>query len=545
MLRNYFTLYHAAMELHERLAGGKLSGIYSQQKNELTLSFTDRDGRHMQLFLVTHTPRLSIYTREGASGKARNSATLMSELNGQEVLGFAISPTDREITIHLASGAMLVMQLFTANTNLFLVRENRITDAFKQKSALVGKPFQPDHDSQSMLRALETVALDKTLFLKQLQSESVGNIAERISAALPGFDRTLVREMLNRADGDESPETLFTTFQSIFYELLDPVAEVRKTESGEPELTLLHNPKPPGHTFDSVLEGLASYSSAMLRFLDTREELKSLRAKLQQQLKKNQKKLDEYNPEFLAELARNYETSGHLLMASLYQPRVERASITVKNIFDPDGDNRDITIPLKEALTLQENAEHYFSKASKTRGKLKAMQERHQKDKEEKAALETMLEATATLTTPKEARRFLEQHGPELKHSGALPQQKKGVASPFKSVQLSASITLFIGKNATNNDLLTFTHAKPNDIWLHARGAAGSHCLLKGATLDQITEIRKAAEIAAWHSAAKHSELVPVIYTLKKYVRHGKNLPPGQVIVEREQVLLVRPAKEG
>ena len=55
--------------------------------------------------------------------------------------------------------------------------------------------------------------------------------------------------------------------------------------------------------------------------------------------------------------------------------------------------------------------------------------------------------------------------------------------------------------------------------------------------------VKKAAEIAAWYSAAKHSELVPVLYTLKKYVRRGKNLPAGQVIVEREEVVIVRPSK--
>lgn len=108
-------------------------------------------------------------------------------------------------------------------------------------------------------------------------------------------------------------------------------------------------------------------------------------------------------------------------------------------------------------------------------------------------------------------------------------------------MKLSPSVTLLIGKNAANNDLLTFTHARPNDIWLHTRGAAGSHCVLKGATLDQLSEIRKAAEIAAWYSTAKHAELVPVLYTLKKYVRHGKHLAPGQVIVEREKELLVTP----
>jgi len=36
-----------------------------------------------------------------------------------------------------------------------------------------------------------------------------------------------------------------------------------------------------------------------------------------------------------------------------------------------------------------------------------------------------------------------------------------------------------------------------------------------------------------------------VIYTLKKYVRHGKNLPTGQVIVEREEVILVKPLTGG
>ena len=69
--------------------------------------------------------------------------------------------------------------------------------------------------------------------------------------------------------------------------------------------------------------------------------------------------------------------------------------------------------------------------------------------------------------------------------------------------------------------------------------------MLKGATLQHQNEIKKAAEIAAWYSAAKHSELVPVMYTLKKYVRRGKNLPTGQVIVDREEVVMVRPSKTG
>ncbi|MFN3386176.1 MAG: hypothetical protein ACK42Y_06260, partial [Candidatus Thermochlorobacter sp.] len=54
-------------------------------------------------------------------------------------------------------------------------------------------------------------------------------------------------------------------------------------------------------------------------------------------------------------------------------------------------------------------------------------------------------------------------------------------------------------------------------------------------------DIMRAAEIAAYYSAARTSELVPVIYTEKKYVRKPKGAPTGSVIVEREEVLMVKP----
>jgi predicted ribosome quality control (RQC) complex YloA/Tae2 family protein len=317
---------------------------------------------------------------------------------------------------------------------------------------------------------------------------------------------------------------------------------VMEKEGGEPEFSLLHNPHAPGQSFDSVLEGMAFYSTTMQRFLETKEELKVFRTKLMRQLEKKQKALDGFNPEMLEEFARNYERSGHLLMAALYQPRTERKSITVKNFFEPETTVK--IIALKEALSLQKNAEEYFSKASKTKEKIKIMAARHSLLRKEKKALEELLAATENISSPKEARRFIERQSANPGKSANTALKHIRTAPPFKTVNISASITLFVGKNAANNELLTFSNTKPNDIWLHARGASGSHCVLKGTTLQNLTAIRLAAEIAAWYSAAKHSELVPVIYTLKKYVRRGKKLAPGQVIVEREEVLLVRPSNK-
>ena len=543
MIRNYFTLYHAAMELHERLRGGYVAEIYSQDKNELRLSFIDVEDRPLQMVVVTHTPLHSFSIREGASKKSRDSARLMNEVYKKKVSGVDISPNDREIHIALADEVTIVMQLFSSKTNVFLVRENLIIDAFKQKNSLAGQPYHFGSDTAGVLKELEKLAMNKALFLEQFNSRDEKSLTEKLQAMLPGFDRSIVKEMLNMATDQKCPETLFTAFQSVFYELIDPKGGVREKESGEPVFSLLHIAQKETRFFDSILEGLSYYSIKMWQFVETQEELKTVQKKLKRELEKKQKGVDGFKPEMLEGFARNYETSGHLLMASLYQPRTERASITVKNIFEPGVP--DTTIRLKEALTLQKNAEEYFSKASKTRGKLKVMQERLTGLKRDKNALEELLAATETITTLKEARRFIEEHSALLGKTGALGQKNNRSPLPFRIVQLSRSTSLLVGKNAANNDLLTFTHARPNDIWLHARGSSGSHCVLKGATLQHLNEIKKAAEIAAWYSAAKHSELVPVMYTLKKYVRRGKNLHAGQVIVEREVVVIVRPSKTG
>jgi predicted ribosome quality control (RQC) complex YloA/Tae2 family protein len=54
--------------------------------------------------------------------------------------------------------------------------------------------------------------------------------------------------------------------------------------------------------------------------------------------------------------------------------------------------------------------------------------------------------------------------------------------------------------------------------------------------------VEKAAELAAHFSKRATESLCPVIVTSKKYVRKTKDLLPGQVIVDREEeVVLVKP----
>ncbi|TLU83235.1 MAG: DUF814 domain-containing protein [Chlorobium sp.] len=543
MHRNYFTLYQAALELNERLAGATVTGICSQNKNQLTVSFETADHEHLRLFIITRIPGLSIFVKAGPDSKSRQSVNLMTEVYGKTVSGIEMSPYDREITIRLQDRTVIILQLFGQKSNVLLVHNNVIADAFKEKNSLIGHPCQQNTSGRHILKTLETLAFDKTHFIRQLNENKKENIVETICATLPGFDPKLSRDLLKRAGTDADPSAVYFAFRDIFYELLDPLATVEEKENGEPEFTLLADSGTHSRTFDSVLEGLSFYSISLLKFLDTKEDLKSFRSRLQQQIRKKAKELEAYNPAMLEELIRNYETCGHLLMASLGNEGKGRKSITLQNILEKEVPD-DITIALKEALSLRQNAEEYFSKASKTRGKLKTMQDRHLVLEQEKKAMEQLLEKMESIESPKEARKFLEEHDAGKPGKNLAGSKKHEPLKQFRTFRLSPEVKLFVGKNAENNELLTFEFAKPDDIWLHARGTSGSHCVLKGAGMDHIDLIKKAAGIAAWHSAAKHSKLVPVIYTQKKFVRRSKKLQTGQVIVEREKVLFVKPARE-
>ncbi len=53
--------------------------------------------------------------------------------------------------------------------------------------------------------------------------------------------------------------------------------------------------------------------------------------------------------------------------------------------------------------------------------------------------------------------------------------------------------------------------------------------------------LHQAAEMVAARSESKHSSLIPVDYTLKKYVRKPRGSAPGLAVYEREKTIHVDP----
>lgn len=192
-----------------------------------------------------------------------------------------------------------------------------------------------------------------------------------------------------------------------------------------------------------------------------------------------------------------------------------------------DWEGTIFTIPLKQSLNPVENAGRYFRKAGKIHLERERLEKRIQDYRAKMTELDDLL-LRAERMTDEEASHVLETM---RKTSGSTE------GGPLEYVLLGGWRCL-AGRNATGNDKLTFKVAARNDIWLHARGVAGAHVIIRRdgrAENPSAAAIEQAAQIAAKNSSS--NGVVPVDWTLVKYVRRIKGGGPGQVTYSREKTV--------
>jgi predicted ribosome quality control (RQC) complex YloA/Tae2 family protein len=113
--------------------------------------------------------------------------------------------------------------------------------------------------------------------------------------------------------------------------------------------------------------------------------------------------------------------------------------------------------------------------------------------------------------------------------------------APYRRVPLDSTWEAVIGTSAHGNATVTFDLAKPDDLWLHARGVPGAHVILRGPSNPPADVLERAASLAALHSAARSSAQVEVDVAARRYVRKIPGGPPGLVRYSNERTLRVTP----
>ena len=114
----------------------------------------------------------------------------------------------------------------------------------------------------------------------------------------------------------------------------------------------------------------------------------------------------------------------------------------------------------------------------------------------------------------------------------------------FRIYNLADGIEVWVGKDSSANDLLTFKYSGQNDLWFHVKGTSGSHALLKSLSDEaEITKehIKATASICAYYSKAKNARNIPVAYTEARNVQKYKGAKSGSVVIKGEKVVKVNP----
>ena len=107
---------------------------------------------------------------------------------------------------------------------------------------------------------------------------------------------------------------------------------------------------------------------------------------------------------------------------------------------------------------------------------------------------------------------------------------------PYRSVRVEG-FDVLIGRGDEENDHLTFEVAAPEDLWLHVGGGvAGSHVVVRnpdGLEVLPPAVVERAAELAAWHSKARHAGRVDVHVCRVADVTKARGAPAGEVRLRR------------
>ena len=101
---------------------------------------------------------------------------------------------------------------------------------------------------------------------------------------------------------------------------------------------------------------------------------------------------------------------------------------------------------------------------------------------------------------------------------------------------------IYVGKNNSQNDYLTFTLGSREDLWFHAQKVHGSHVILKTNGQEEIPEnvIFEAAKLAKDNSKGGNSSVVPVDYCKLKFVKRAQNRKLGMVNYTNFNTILVK-----
>lgn len=544
-------------ELQDRILLGKIEKVYQPEADELVFHIHTKNGNVKLLASVGSAhARVCFITENPVNPPAPLAFCMLlrKHLQGGRITEITQKDSERIIEISLETlnelgftmSKKLIFEIMGKHSNIVLVDivSGKIIDSIKRVSFDVNRvrqilpgmiyQYPPAQDKipfrEISADQLEALAADGKSILR-----SVGGIAPAFAEELAlraGVQRSgylsdvlAAIESPNHADArvylDESGAPID------FY----PVALSELEES----CTVQH--------FDDLSSAMEFYFGKKESSNQGRQKSHDLIRSVNALLDKMYLKKKRLSEDLLkAENSEDLRLYGELLTANIHLIQPGMKSVEVTNYYDGST----LTIPLDVKLSPSKNAQHYFKKYGKSKTAIKEKQIQLDENEAEIKYLESVLsflENTDDVAEIESIRAELVETGyiRRRRQAGGF-KEKKYKPVPYRYT-LSNGMSVLVGRNNKENDILTFKTAGNKDLWLHTKDIPGSHVIVQsgGVELDE-EAVWEAAAIAAYHSKARTSENVPVDYVQIKYVKKPAGAKPGMVIFTNNRTVYVNPA---
>lgn len=223
-----------------------------------------------------------------------------------------------------------------------------------------------------------------------------------------------------------------------------------------------------------------------------------------------------------------YKRKADILVSNLYKLKGKEEKIELFDYYN----NKQIEIQLDSSLSPSKNVEKLYQKYAKCKRRQESLFKREEDIKEELEYYKEQLHYTENETDILGLEEIEKELG--IQGKDKLKSTKQSKRNLHKKEYNGAII--FIGRNSTENEKITFEIAKPNDYWFHIKDVPGSHILVKS---DNITDdiIQYAAKLAVENSKNKISGTVD--YCMKKFIKKIPGAKKGQVIYKNYKSISV------
>lgn len=540
-----FFLHHMTAELRANLEGGRIQKINQPFEQEIVLNIRSNRQSH-KLLLSAHSilGRVQLTQTEFTNPKVPNTFTMIlrkylqgavieeiKQLENDRILEFTVSNKD-EIGDHIQ--ATLIVEIMGKHSNIILVdkSEQKIIEAIKHvgfsqnsyRTILPGSTYIRPPETHSLNPY--TVSDEKLFEILSTQELSPKNLQQ----VFQGLGRDTASELASHLQTDR-----LKNFRAFF----DQATHPSLTDKSYAALPFANSPENQPH-FESLSSLLDFYYQDKAERDRVAQQANELIKRVASELEKNRKKLIKQEQELAdTETAELVRQKGELLTTYLHQVPNDQPSVRLDNYYT----GQELEIELDVTLTPSQNAQRYFKKYQKLKEAAKHLTNLIEETKATIVYLEsvdTML-GQASLAEIDEIREELIETGYlKRRHREKIHKRQK----PERYLATDGKTIILVGKNNLQNDELTFKMAKKGELWFHAKDIPGSHVVITD-NLDPSDEVKTdAAELAAYFSKARHSNLVQVDMIEAKKLHKPTGGKPGFVTYRGQKTLRVTPTEE-